>query len=117
MSNKLGSLPDSVDARDAFHMACVSVTCDEKVLPGDDVMFLNHQCTHVAKCDKNKRHAIVDPFLVDVNKNKAFWAVLCPDSTANLTHHFDIVVNGVIQRPPESVASDDDWDNGCRGCN
>lgn len=120
MANSLGKLADKFDTRDAFHVACVGVLGSGEIRPGDDVKFTSVACNIVQKCERSERHAIADPFLPAAPlAGEPFWVVLCPESTQNLSHNFDIVLNGVVQKAPEPdlYYDEDDYGDECRGCN
>ena len=80
--------------RDAFHVPCVAVTCDEMVYPTDGVCFTDESCKTVRKCRDDNHHAIVDPFLEDgAGYGDIFWVFLVPGLVGNLVHSFDINLN------------------------
>lgn len=90
---KLGTLETEVNLlgrRDAFHCAAVLVFCTEELQGGDSVRFDDNTYKTVVKCDREHRHAVADPFVGKIELGQMFWAVLIPDRTKNLTHHFDL---------------------------
>lgn len=119
MANSLGKLADKFDTRDAFHVACVSVLGSGGIQPGDDVKFTSEACNIVVACEKSERHAIADPFLpVAPLARESFWVILCPESTQNLSHNFDIVLDGIVVKAPGPYPYDyEDYGDECRGCN
>lgn len=100
----------TVGHRDAFHVASVLVRSSEKLKPGDDVRFTDDRYVLVVKATKDDRHAIVDPFVDEITPGDLFWALLIPNLTSNLAHHFNINAN-----VPFEMSYEED-DDGCRGC-
>jgi hypothetical protein len=80
-----------VGRKDAFHIPSVLVTTNHDLNPGQDVRFTDDDCDAVEPCERNKRQAIVDPFLTkDQIEKSAFWVFIDPDLVSNLTHEFEI---------------------------
>lgn len=99
----LGSYPDDNGMRDAFHVACVAVTCDEQLEPGESLRFKHFGRGEVESCNKHNRHGIADPMLLDtIPAGQVFWMCVKPGSTRNLTHSFK------IEDEPEAWEDEDD---------
>lgn len=130
---KLGRLvePGSVAGlRDAFHVGCVLVRSQHPIQPGQKVRFVNDLFQEVVPAGSQAAHAIADPFVSSFGPPGAtlFWVILMPDTTRNLTHHFELNVTDVPIGPrPYTPSPDDDEDDededdvdaydSCRGCN
>ncbi len=106
---QIGSTEDLRGTRDAVHVPVVLVeTDDDAIKAGDNVRFVDSSYTVVTVCDKERRHAIVDPFLPDSwNMNDMFLVMLVPDAVTKLVHYYDLTFKDV---------EEENSDDGCRGC-
>ena len=87
----IGQYPDDNGQRDAFHIACVAVSCDTSLEPGESIKFAHYGRGEVESCSTSERQGIVDPMLTErVPSGQTFWMCLNPKSTRKLTHSFEI---------------------------
>lgn len=106
--------------RDAFHVPCVLVSSSYVLSSGQPVMFTKN-FKHVIPCAWSNRHAIVDPFVTrEQISNRAFWVMIIPDVVKDLSHHFNIDVDGVEDSGDVHSYFDkegyDDRQDECAGC-
>ena len=124
--------PTNAGKRDAFHVPCILATSHDTLHGGDGVRFVDRKFVRVERSNHEDQHAIVDPFAGRVIKpGTYFWALLIPESTSNLAHHFDVEFDDVPE--PKVIDEDDpqytplferqeveldgeDPDDTCRGC-
>lgn len=91
-TNKPGNFltAEDVGKRDSFHAACVATYSSGLLQPGDSII-LSNGWGGPSKCDRDKRNAIVDPFLIhSVPAGTPFWAFVLPEKVKQLTHHFEV---------------------------
>lgn len=114
---QIGDFPSAQDAgkRDAFHVPAVCAICVAALAPGRWVKFVAGSHMFVHPSSPEEGHGIADPFMdaTAVKPTQAFWMLLKPGLTSNLTHNFSI--EGV---PDVGQAEEEEDDDGgvCRGC-
>jgi len=76
-------LPDDVGGRDAVHVAVVAAEAQTKLVPGQDVGYLQGLATTADPI------GIVDPFLKSaVQPGQRFWLYLYPRTITGLNHYW-----------------------------
>lgn len=85
----LGKLIDEKERRDAIHIAMAPVVAGCKLLPGDDIGFIeSNQLTVGRRCDKCI--GIADPFLKSpIKEGDRFWMLLYPNTISSLRHEWE----------------------------
>jgi hypothetical protein len=89
---KLGEKHNDCDPgfRDAVHVQCVVVKCDDTLEPGQSVRFTDRDYDWVTPTEDDNRQAIVDPFGDTVYAGDKALVLLKPGLTSDPIHHFDI---------------------------
>lgn len=110
MTMKIGQIEVSgvSGRRDAFHVPAILVRSDENLRPGENIRFTDDTYTAVRSSGQSDRHAVADPFVKEIPKGCAFWALLMPDLVSNLVHHFNLTTD-VPVRP--MVAPIDEYES------
>lgn len=103
--------------RDAFHVPAVLVTCDQEIVPGDGVRFVDDTFTLVKPALSGARHGIVDPFLLkNAGRGQKFWVLLMPGMIKDkLTHQFDLNIPDVPHKKTQEE-EDAEYEDQCKGC-
>jgi len=124
--------------RDAFHVPCIAAVSSGYVRAGNSVKFIDGG-SGIVTCNTSERHGIVDPFASTiVSPGQVFWVFVDPNLVKSLRHHFEVEGLPVVEKDEvedtnasrvkeleekveeleEEVKrlSDDDSDDGCRGC-
>lgn len=112
--------------RDAFHVPVVLARSAEYLVGGEFVKFTNSAFTHVVSVDEAEfAQGVVSPWIHSAWPGQLFWVMLKPDTTSNLTHHFDIegakdkaaVLDEVAKLKAKVAELKEELDqDGCRGC-
>lgn len=103
--------------RDAIHVPIVIAYSAQALRPGDHVRFTDDKFTTVVKDTTGNPHAIVDPFIKNLNKGAFFNVILFPGTMANLTHHYEMTIDDVPKIVQEEEdEEEEDYYDGCRGC-
>lgn len=79
-----------IGRRDAFHVAAVLCTSEDRLYAGDSVHFVNLSLGTVERSPMSSmRHGIVDPFHSPA-KGELFWVLIDPQHVGDITHHFTL---------------------------
>ncbi len=106
--------------RDAYHIAAILVhnAVYQPIQPGENVKFTHSDYDQVEICEREERHAIVDPFIKEeIPAGHKFLVFLEPELVIDLTHHF------TINEPTSNIfidieeAEPGDYYDECAGCN
>lgn len=135
MTNKPGQTQEVgiAGSKDAFHCPAVLVCSSQIVVPGQRVNFQDKTLRHVKVDIHGNGHGVADPFLNEpIQPGTYFWVLLMPETTKNLSHHFDVVVEGLVDEAPVGIThseamaklmaeiadlKDDDEFDECAHCN
>lgn len=86
---KLGSLINSVDEKDAVHVAVIPVCAGEMLMPGDHIGLSRKENGDYYVDKKSKNIGIVDPFLrKPVLYGQYFYMCLYPGTITSLRHNW-----------------------------
>jgi hypothetical protein len=106
---QLGQLLDSLQNKDAIHVAVASVVADETLAPGAPIDV--HSGYRASRARTGQGVAVVDPFLENhVQPGEKFWALVRPGTVKNLRHEWS------HDSFSDSPDSDDEAYESCRGC-
>lgn len=116
---QIGKLPthNDVGKRDAGHIACVAVTAEDNMQPGDSFMFTDTTFTRVAKCVPSIRHGVIDPFTKA--NGSVMLALVDPKFITGLTHNYNLDIEETdcyCDRWQEAQDYDEDDDMGIFSC-
>lgn len=84
----IGKRIDTVQQRDAIHIAVAPVVADEDLRGGDPIEFaIAGNVEKVCKCNFDRAVGIVDPFLQGyVRAGDCFWMFVKPNTITSLRH-------------------------------
>lgn len=95
-----------IGRRDAFHVPAIVATCEESVKSGQPVRFTDNTFRKVRPGRKDWHHGVVDPFRGLVEADEPFWVMLSPGTALNLSHYFDVSLDGDDPEPREESVID-----------
>jgi hypothetical protein len=106
--NILGQLAKTVGKKDAIHIAILSVSCYEELVPGMHVKYIYNG--KVEACDIDVATGIIDPFLKEeiIPAYTPVQMLLLPNTVTGLRHEWEhsSIEDGEIY----------DYDKGCSDC-
>lgn len=112
MRLQLANIPNGTEKRDAVHVAVIALQASHPVLRGERIA-LNVNGTVVYTTNNNDYFGVVDPFSPknEYRKGEWFLCLVKPGTTQNLRHEWDHEA-----LPAPEIDAEDDYDDGCRGC-